>query len=431
VLARAGDDHRLGLAVHAAADRGVEVIDDDADLGLDGMVVELDHAFEQTLGLTLFEVGIVLDGLEQPPVGAIGRIVFEDVHDELLLDRLAHGVEAEGGEGAVEGLGLGRRGEGEHADVGHRSAGAHFGLDPVLHGFGHGAFGARGFLEGGPGQYLLDALGAFARLRGVGFVDDDGEAPVGHGADVFVDHRELLEGGDDDLLAVVDGLGELAGAFGDVFDEAAFLFEVLDRLLELAVEDLAVGDDDDGVEHRLVVVVVERGQAVGEPSDGIGLAAAGGVLDEVALSGAVLAGMGDHSADRVALVIAREDELRDLLLASFVVDLVFLDDVDEPLDELEDAVFGPHVAPHVGNREADCRGWVAGAAVVSAVERQEGGPGTFEAGGEVDQVGVHGEVCQAAFEGEERFFGVAVVPVLGDRVPHGGRRDLELDGEEW
>ena len=56
--------------------------------------------------------------------------------------------------------------------------------------------------------------------------------------------------------------------------------------LELAVEHAPVGDDDDRVEDALVARVVQRRELVRQPGDGVALAAAGRVLDQVALPGA-------------------------------------------------------------------------------------------------------------------------------------------------
>ena len=100
----------------------------DHDLGLLGDVVRMQaHEPRQGPGrLALVHLGIVLDGLDQPVVGLVGRVVLEHVEDEALLDGLAHGVEVEGLGLAVgprpaedlQRLVLGRGREGEEADVG-------------------------------------------------------------------------------------------------------------------------------------------------------------------------------------------------------------------------------------------------------------------------------------------------------------------------
>ena len=68
-----------------------------------------------------------------------------------------------------------------------------------------------------------------------------------------------LHRGDDELLAVLEILGELLGlggarAFLYRADDAAHLGKALDRLADLFVEQAAVGDDDHGIKDRLPVL---------------------------------------------------------------------------------------------------------------------------------------------------------------------------------
>ena len=55
-------------------------------------------------------------------------------------------------------------------------------------------------------------------------------------ADLVEDERELLDGRDDDLLAALDELAQVAGALG-MADRRADLGELLDRVADLLVED--------------------------------------------------------------------------------------------------------------------------------------------------------------------------------------------------
>ena len=115
-------------------------------------------------------------------------------------------------------------------------------------------------------------------------VDDDGEALAGQRADLPRDHRELLQRGDDDGLARLERLLELAGRGVDVLDHAERLLELPHGGLELAVEDPTVGDHHDRVEDPPVGGVVQGGELMREPGDGEALAAPRGVLDQVALA---------------------------------------------------------------------------------------------------------------------------------------------------
>jgi hypothetical protein len=61
------------------------------------------------------------------------------------------------------------------------------------------------------------------------------------------------------------------------------LHELLDGPLNLTVQDPAVSDDDHRIEH-LVTISFRADQLVRQPRDRVGLAAAGGVLNQVAFN---------------------------------------------------------------------------------------------------------------------------------------------------
>ena len=195
-------------------------------------------------------------------------------------------------------------------------------------------------------EHGLEALGALARLRRVRLVHDHGEALARQLADLLGDHRELLQRGDDDRLARFERLLELARGGVDVLDHAERLLELAHGRLELAVEHAPVGDDHDRVEDAPVVGVVQRRELVREPGDGVALAAAGRVLDQVALAGAVRARVRHQPAHGIELLVAREDQEALAGLAALVV--LFLDLVDELADEVEHAVARPGLLPEVG-----------------------------------------------------------------------------------
>ena len=140
VQARARDDHRLGPPADLARDLRGEVLHADRDLVADGVRVQLDERLEQMLGLALVVARVVLDLLQQAPVGLVGGVAREHVEDELLLDGLAHGVAVEGlelpvgplGAEELQGLGLGGGREGERRQVRQPPAAADLLDDPVL-----------------------------------------------------------------------------------------------------------------------------------------------------------------------------------------------------------------------------------------------------------------------------------------------------------
>ena len=108
----------------------------------------------------------------------------------------------------------------------------------------------------------------------MGFVHDHGEAFI-FGGDcdaVFAfipqflqglgDEGEFLQGRDDDRRAVGQRLHELAGILVDFANHALLVLELVNGVLELLIEDAAVGDDDDRVEDFFVGLVVQTRKTV-------------------------------------------------------------------------------------------------------------------------------------------------------------------------
>ena len=187
-------------------------------------------------------------------------------------------------------------------------------------------------------------------------VHDHREALARKLADLLGDDRELLQRGDDDGPARLQCLAKLARGLVDVLHDAERLLELPDGALELAVEHAPVGHHHDRVEDTPVGAVVQHREPVGEPGDGEALAAAGRVLDQVALAGAVVARVADEPAHAVELLVARKyQEARARLAAPLVLRL---DLMDELADEVEDAVPRPDPLPQVVGREA-LAGWAA------------------------------------------------------------------------
>ena len=177
-------------------------------------------------------------------------------------------------------------------------------------------------------------------------VDDEREPPAGQLADLGRNDRELLEGGDDDRLAGLERVLELARRRVDVLHHPEGLLELTDRALELAIEDPPVGDDHDRIEYAAVVLVVQGGEPVGEPGDGEALSAPCRVLDEVALPRSSPPCIDDEPAHAVELLVAGKDEEAPAGLAPVLV--LFLDLVDELADEVEHAVARPGLLPEIG-----------------------------------------------------------------------------------
>src|SRR5215207_8364574 len=112
----------------------------------------------------------------------------------------------------------------------------------------------------------------------MGLVYEDGEGtPAMFAPDFIHDERELLHGGDDDLLAVREELAEVGG-FVRVPDGRGDLRELLYGLAQLVIQYDPVGDDHHRVEDGLAVLF-KPNELVGEPGYRVALATPGGVLD--------------------------------------------------------------------------------------------------------------------------------------------------------
>jgi hypothetical protein len=119
-----------------------------------------------------------------------------------------------------------------------------------------------------------------------------------------------------------------------VADSGPDLGELLDRVSDLLVQDAPVGDHDDRVEDPRVRAL-EPDELMGEPGDRVGLAAAGGVLDQVAPADLLLPDRGKQLPHDVELVEPRPDLHRALSPGLLILDLddlgVVLQDVGEAL----------------------------------------------------------------------------------------------------
>ena len=433
--ARPGHHHRLGPAADLVPRDRLEVLDHHLRLLRDVVRVQPHETRQGQRGRLALDVGIVLACLEQPEVGPVRRVVLQHVEDELLLDRLPHGVAvhgppiaAEHGERPV----LRRGGEGEETQVRLLAALGHaseelFQVFPAFLGCALPGF----FPKLLPAQHFLEIGRSFAALGAVGLVDDDGAAPggdrsraglpafLGHLEQLARDERKFLQGGDDHRHRTLERFGELSRAFVDPLHDAALVFELVDRVLELLVENDAIGDHDHAVEDALVGGVMQGGEPVRQPTNRVALAAARGMLDEVVVSHALAAGTVHQHAHRFELVIAGEDHGLRLDLASLVVALLVDLQMDEAGKEVEQAVSLQHLFPQVCRAvgPAGRVGRVSGCSSATLVKGKKVRRRARQPGGHEHRLGVHGKVHQrAAFEFEDRLARVAVLLVLPARI---------------
>ncbi len=73
-----------------------EVVEHDAGLLLDGVRGQVHVGGEQTDGFLLFVFVVGGDRLDQLEVTLEGRVILEHIQNEVLFDRLAHGIDMMG-----------------------------------------------------------------------------------------------------------------------------------------------------------------------------------------------------------------------------------------------------------------------------------------------------------------------------------------------
>ena len=118
------------------------------------------------------------------------------------------------------------------------------------------------------------------------------------------------------FLPLSMNFAQVAGVLG-VPDDGRYLGKLLDGVPDLLVENPPVGDHDDRIENVLASCS-QTDELVRQPGNGIALAAAGGMLDQIALARASLCSIGQQLAHHIELVVAREDLLLRLLAGAFV-----------------------------------------------------------------------------------------------------------------
>ena len=385
------------------------------------------------------QIGVVRDGLGDLEAGGIGHVVLQHIQNEPFFNGLPHTVNVEGVMAAVRVLGAEQLqrggfwggGKGEEGQVLVPPVGGQFlhqcilRVDLVLRfAFQLGIFPQR-VLGVGKGGFQLQSRGA--GLGGVRFVDDDGIVLPGGLVYLSIDDRELLQRGDDDACAVVDGIPQVAGVFvlADGLHRTQRMVEAGDGLLQLCVQHGAVSNHDDAGKHRLVLGVEQGSQPVRRPSNGVGLARPGAVLDEIVLPGTLLPHICHQLAHHVQLMVPGKDQGLAVLQAHKL------------LQDIHHAVLLEHFFPEVGGKVAVGVGRIACTAVPpgtvgALIEGQKACVLACQPGGHPHLGQVYAKVAQNALvELETHLPGVPVVHPLLLGVFHGlpGELVLQLKGE--
>ena len=232
----------------------MEVVHHDLSLETDRMIVALDIVAEFLGSTPDIELWIGFDRLDELVIAIDRHVVLEHIEDKALLDGLLHCVAVEGsvfglsitGDRLAENLQclvLGSCCECVVAGIRQHLSSFHDAVDSIL---------GRLVLPLGTNHRKgsTHGCGCLATLAGVCLIDQYRErtCPV-LAADVLQNEGELLNRGDDDLLAALNELAEITRAFG-VAHRRSDLGELLDRVLDLCIEDAPVGHNDDRVKDQ-------------------------------------------------------------------------------------------------------------------------------------------------------------------------------------
>ena len=126
-------------------------------------------------------------------------------------------------------------------------------------------------------------------------IGDHGKALTARGGQLshlFQGKGEGLNCADHHFFIAAEGFCELAALaavfIGDGGHHTFFAFKGFEGFLKLGVDHVAITHHQHRIEHLLVLGVVEFGEEVGGPGDGIGFAGTGGMLHQVFLAGPFL-----------------------------------------------------------------------------------------------------------------------------------------------
>ena len=299
--------------------------------------------------------------------------MLQDIDDEPLLDGLLHGVGVKGhmpGNSAcgsrpaeyLQSLVLRSRGEGEVAGIGQEPLGLHQPIDLVLGGL---CLLLSACL---PQRHGHRSRGT-APLARMGLVDDKGELATSMLiVDGVKDVRKLLDGGDDDPFALLEQRTEAFGTVG-VTHDGADLGKLLDGVPDLSVQNSPVGDDDHRIEER-TAGVLQPDQLMDQPRDGVRLAAARRMLDQILGPDSPPGGVSQQLAHHFQLVVAGP-----YLFSSLASRLVILrlHELGVVLNDVDQSVAGENAIPQVVGFEAVGVRRIPRPVVPPTVERQEPG----------------------------------------------------------
>ena len=238
--------------------------------------------------------------LQQVPIRLVGRVVLQDIENETFLDGLPHSVQAERpiravgipvvpNNSKVLGLGVAVKAN----ELTFRSCPRFF-ISATI----RSSRSSSSSLSAFSASSRLSVVSTDLRLLVLSPVCDEwassmmtanrfpGRSPISPSND-----WKLLQRRHDDGFAVFQRLLQLMGRGVDVLHDAGCLLKGQHVSLQLAIQHLAVGNHDDGIEDPLLIGIVECREVMGQPGNRIALATARTVLNQISLPGAMLPGM--------------------------------------------------------------------------------------------------------------------------------------------
>ena len=246
----------------------------------------------------------------------------------------------------------------------------------------------------------------------MGLINDDGKMMIFvFRADLRDDERELLNCGDDDTLAVCNCLRQIPGMLRPN-NGITYLHKLFNGITNLLVENAAVGNHDNGVNHG-TSIFLKADQLMGKPSDGIGLAASGTVLDQILLTHTVAFHISQQLFNHIQLMISGKNLLHRLL---FCLRVHFLHNLRIVLNDPRQLLLSQDIFPKIVCHDSVRVRRVACTVIVALVKWQEPAVLAAQLGAEFDPCIVQRKMNHASFEGEQSISRVSVGFVLLHRV---------------
>ena len=245
-------------------------------------------------------------------------------------------------------------------------------------------------------------------LSGMSLIDDNGEMVIlVFRSDLRNDVWELFNRGDNNTFSIRNGFRKIAGVLRPC-NRAADLHKLLDRIPNLLVENPAVSDYDNGIQHR-TAVLLKSDKLVSKPSDRVGFTAACAVLNKVLFSDTVCFHIGKQLRYNIELMVAGENLL---FLFLFGVLVHLDDDLRVVFYNQRQFFLGEDILPKIIGHKAVWIRRVTCSIIISLVKGQKPAvlSGKFRA--ELDTGIVYGKMHHAAFELEQHLSGITVILVL-------------------